>query len=487
MDIPLGLTFDDVLLVPRRTAVESRRDADTSARLAGAVTLRVPILSANMDTVTGAAMAIAMAREGGMGILHRFQTIAQQVEEVLRVKRAESLVIEDPHAIGPDATAGETRERLRRHGISGMPVVDEQHRLLGMVTSRDLRFERDEARVRDVMTPRERLVTAPPDTSIEEAREIIRARRIEKLPLVDREGRLRGLITSADIEAKAARPHATADAKGRLRVGAAVGVKAEFLERAEALVEAGCDALVVDIAHGHSEAAIRTVRALRRRFGDAVPIVGGNVATAEGTRDLIEAGASAIKVGVGPGGACTTRIVTGAGVPQLTAILDCARVARPLGIPIIADGGIRNSGDIAKAIAAGADTVMIGSLLAGTEESPGVTFLRDGKKYKLYRGMASIMASVGRREREREGAGLAPAPEDEDWEGLRSMAAEGVEGLVPYRGTAAEVVRVLVGGLRSAMSYCGARTLEEMRRNVRFIRMTPAGVKESHPHGVERL
>jgi IMP dehydrogenase len=329
-------------------------------------------------------------------------------------------------------------------------------------------------------------VTAAPGTTTEEARALLHKHRIEKLPLVDREGRLCGLITSADLEAKAARPHATADAKGRLRVGAAVGVKAEFMERAEALVEAGCDALVVDVAHGHSDSAIRTVAALKNRFGDQVAVIGGNVATAEGTTDLIDAGADAVKVGVGPGAACTTRIVTGSGVPQLTAILQCARAAHARGIPIIADGGIRGSGDMAKAIAAGADTVMIGSLLAGTDESPGVTFLRDGKKYKLYRGMASLMASVGRREREREGAGKTSALEDEDWDGLQAMAAEGVEGFVAYRGEVAEVLRILVGGVRSAMSYCGARTLDEMRENARFIRMTQAGIRESGPHDLER-
>jgi IMP dehydrogenase len=481
-----GLTFDDVLLVPQRTPVSSRGEVSTATRFSRRLSIHVPIASANMDTVTGATMAIAMAREGGIGVLHRFLTIPQQVEELLRVKRAESLVIEDPYSIGPDLTVGEVRDRMRRVGVSGFPVVEGAGRLVGILTNRDLQFEEPERRVRDVMTPRERLVTAPLGTTSEDARAILHRHRIEKLPLVDRDGKLGGLITTADLLAKAARPHATADARGRLKVAAAVGVKAEYLDRAVALVESGCDALVVDIAHGHADAALKTIRALKKRFGDAVDIVGGNVATAEGSRDLIEAGADAIKVGVGPGAACTTRIVTGSGVPQLTAIMDCARVARPAGVPIIADGGVRGSGDIAKAIAAGADSVMAGSMLAGTDESPGVTFLRDGKKYKHYRGMASLAASVGRREREREALGKDAALEDEDWEGIQAMAAEGVEGYVAYRGSVAEVLRQCIAGFRSAMSYCGARTLDEMRASAQFIRMTGAGQKESGPHDIMR-
>jgi IMP dehydrogenase len=484
--IPQGLTFDDVLLVPRRTGVESRSDVSTATRFSRHLPIHVPIVSANMDTVTGAPMAIAMAREGGLGVLHRFLTIAQQLDEVNRVKRAESLVIQDPYTIEPSATIGAVRERMRRVGVSGFPVLDEDRRLVGILTRRDVEFEAEDRRVADCMTPRERLITAPHGTSPVEAKAILHKHRIEKLPIVDREGRLAGLMTTADLLAKADRPHATTDERGRLRVAAAVGVKAEYMERAEALVAAGTDALVVDIAHGHSDAAIRTVKALKKRFGDAVDVVGGNVCTVEGTRDLIEAGADAVKVGVGPGAACTTRIVAGAGVPQFTAIQDCARVARPAGVPIIADGGVRGSGDIAKAIAGGGDCIMAGSMLAGTDESPGITFLRDGKKYKHYRGMASLAASVRRREGERAAAGKTPALEDEDWEGLQAMAAEGVEGYVAYRGSVAEVVRQCVAGFRSAMSYCGARTLDEMRANARFIRMTGAGQKESGPHDIVR-
>ncbi len=483
---PIGLTYDDVLLVPRRTSVASRAEVSTATRFSRRLEIRVPIVSANMDTVTEASMAIAMAREGGLGVLHRFLPIERQVEEVNRVKRAESLVIADPYTIAPEATVGEVTERMRRLGVSGFPVVDREGRLLGIVTTRDVTFEARERRAADVMTPRPRLVTAPAGTSPEQAKAILHQHRIEKLPLVDAAGRLAGLVTAADLLAKAARPHATADGRGRLKVAAAVGVKAEFIERAQALVEAGCDALVVDIAHGHSDLAIGTIRTLKERLGGAVDVVGGNVATPEGARDLIEAGADAVKVGVGPGAACTTRIVAAAGVPQLTAILECARITREAGVPLIADGGIRGSGDVAKALAAGADSVMAGSLLAGTDESPGVPFLREGKKYKVYRGMASLAASMGRREREREAEGRSPALEDEDWEGLQAMAAEGVEGYVAYRGGVHEVVRQCTAGLRSAMSYCGARTLDEMRANARFVRITGAGLKESLPHDIGR-
>jgi IMP dehydrogenase len=485
-DLPSGLTFDDVLLIPQRSAIETRSGVDTTGRFTRRLAIRTPIASANMDTVTGSRMAIAMAREGGIGVLHRFLTIPQQVDEVLRVKRAASLVIEDPYTIEADATVAQARDRMRRLDVSGFPIVDAEGKLLGLVSTRDLRFEGGDRRIADVMTPRERLVTAAPGITPDEAQHILHERRVEKLPLVDREGRLRGLITSTDLLARAERPHATTDGRGRYKVAAAVGVKAEFLERAQALVDAGADALVVDIAHGHSESAIKTVRAIKERLGDRIDIVGGNVATAAGARDLIEAGADAIKVGVGPGAACTTRIVAGSGVPQLTAILDCAGVCGPAGIPLIADGGVRGSGDMAKAIAAGADCIMAGSMLAGTDESPGIAFLRDGKKYKQYRGMASMAATVSRRERERESAGKSPVLEDEDWEGILAMAAEGVEGYVAYRGPVAEVIQQCVAGFRSAMSYCGARTIEEMQENARFIRMTGAGQKESGPHDIQR-
>ncbi|MDR5676390.1 MAG: IMP dehydrogenase [Armatimonadota bacterium] len=474
--VPLGLTFDDVLLIPRRSPVESRAEVDTRTQLARGIELSVPIVSANMDAVTESEMAIAMAREGGLGIIHRFLPTDQQVAEVRRVKRAESIVIEQPYTIRPDQTLREAVAFLEEHGSAGLLVVQDG-RLVGIVTARDLLFEEDLDRpVREVMTPRDRLVTAPPGISMEEAKRILHAHRVEKLPLVDGDGRLVGLVTSRDIRARSQYPHATKDERGRLRVGAAVGVRGDYLERAAALVEEGVDVLVVDVAHGHSEAVLRAVRTLRRRFPE-VPIVAGNVATAEGTVDLIEAGADAVKVGVGPGSTCTTRVVTGAGVPQLSAILDCARAARPRGVPIIADGGIRSSGDITKALAAGASAVMLGNLLAGTEESPGATVIRNGRQYKTYRGMASLWATARRRSLD--------SPVDE--EDIGQIVAEGIEALVPYRGKVADVLRQLVGGLRSGMSYCGARTIPELWENARFVRITPAGLRESLPHDVEPL
>lgn len=474
--VPLGLTFDDVLLVPRRSPVESRAEVDTRTNLARGIELAVPIVSANMDAVTESEMAIAMAREGGLGIIHRFLPVDQQVAEVRRVKRAESIVIEQPYTIRPDQTLREAVAFLEEHGAAGLLVVQDG-RLVGIVTARDLLFEEDLDRpVREVMTPRERLVTAPPGISMEEAKRILHAHRVEKLPLVDGDGRLVGLVTSRDIRARSQYPHATKDERGRLRVGAAVGVRGDYLERAAALVEEGVDLLVVDVAHGHSEAVLRAVRTLRRRFPE-VPIVAGNVATAEGTVDLIEAGADAVKVGVGPGATCTTRVVTGAGVPQLSAILECARAARPRGVPIIADGGIRSSGDITKALAAGASAVMLGNLLAGTEESPGATVIRNGRQYKTYRGMASLWATARRRSLD--------SPVDE--EDIGQIVAEGIEALVPYRGKVADVLRQLVGGLRSGMSYCGARTIPDLWDNARFVRITPAGLRESLPHDVEPL
>ncbi|MER3456347.1 MAG: IMP dehydrogenase [candidate division GAL15 bacterium] len=474
--VPLGLTFDDVLLVPRRSPVERRAEVDPRTLLARGVELSIPIVSANMDAVTESEMAIAMAREGGIGIVHRFLPIEQQVAEVRRVKRAESIVIEQPYTIRPHQTLRDAVAFLEEHGSAGLLVV-EDGRLVGIVTARDLLFEDDLDRpVREVMTPRERLVTAPPGISMEEAKRILHAHRIEKLPLVDGQGRLVGLVTSRDIRSRMQHPHATKDERGRLRVGAAVGVRGDYLERAEALVEEGVDVLVVDVAHGHSEAVLRALRSLRARFPD-LPLVAGNVATAEGTQDLIEAGADAVKVGVGPGSTCTTRVVTGAGVPQLSAILECARVARPRGIPIIADGGVRNSGDITKALAAGASTVMLGNLLAGTEESPGATVIRNGRQYKTYRGMASLWATARRRSLDH------PVEEEE----VSQIVAEGIEALVPYRGKVADVLRQLVGGLRSGMSYCGARTIPELQEKARFVRITPAGLRESLPHDVEPL
>lgn len=476
-DFPLALTYDDVLLVPRRSVLASRRNVDTRTRLTRELELHIPIVSANMDTVTEARMARAMAREGGIGVIHRFMPVVRQAEEVERVKRPEQAGVGRLHTIGPERTLAEASAIMGRHGVTSLLVVGEGDQLLGILTTRDLLFEDDMSRkVAQRMTGGEQLVTAPVGTGLEEARRILYEHRLEKLPLVDAQGRLRGLITARDILRMAEHPHAARDASGRLLVGAAIGAVGDYLERAAALVEAGADLLVVDIAHGHSEHAIRATREVRRRF-PKVQLMAGNVATAEGVRDLVEAGADAVKVGVGPGAACSTRIVAGVGVPQLTAVLECAAEGERLGVPICADGGIRSGGDITKALAAGATTVMIGSLLAGTEESPGETVLRRGARYKVYRGMASRAAAEDRRRREQ--------AQDVLDELAASVVPEGVEAVVPYRGTVAEVLDQLVGGLRSGMSYCNARTLAELRQNARFVRITEAGIRESHPHDLE--
>lgn len=472
-----GLTYDDVLLVPRYSDIRSRKDVDTSTQLTRRVRVQVPIVSANMDTVTEAEMAIAMSRRGGIGIIHRFNSIEQQVNQVRQVKRSESFVIENPHTVEPASTVGRARELLEEYQITGLPVVDADRRLVGLLTSRDILFVRDDSRrVADVMTPRERLVTAPVGTTIAEAEEILQIHKVEKLPLVDGDDKLAGLITLRDILKRSLHPESSKDVKGRLLVGAAIGVVGDYLDRAIELVQAGCDVLVVDIAHGHSENAIRAIRCIRERLGSA-DLIAGNVATAEGTRDLIEAGADAVKVGVGPGSICITREVTGVGVPQLTAVMDSVREARRYDVPIVADGGIRQAGDVTKALAAGASTVMVGNLLAGTRESPGVVVVRNGRRYKTSRGMASSGATLERRRREKPG-----------WEGetdLSDVVPEGVEGLVPFKGDVSDVLVQLVGGLRSGMSYLGARTLEELQANATFVQVTGAGIAESKPHDIE--
>ncbi len=476
-----GLTFDDVLLVPQRSAIVSRSAVNTSARLTRRIMLNIPIISANMDTVTESAMAIAMARAGGLGAIHRFMTIERQAAEVTRVKRAESYVVESPATITPQTTVGEARQMMETQGIGGLLVVSDGGELVGLLTRRDVLLALDpSAPVETLMTPRARLVTAQVGISMEEARRLLHEHRVEKLPLLDRHGQVAGLITSQDIVKLQKHPQATKDSKGRLRVAAAMGVRPSDLQRAEACVAAGADALVVDIAHGHSDHAIHMVRDLKRRFPQ-VEVIAGNVATAQGVRDLAEAGADAVKVGVGSGSICTTRIVTGFGVPQLTAIMDCARAARELDVPIIADGGIRNGGDVTKALAAGADTVMVGSLLAGTEESPGASIVRDGRRFKVVRGMASLSANVERRAIEKG----QDAPADPlEWE---QVVPEGVEAVVPYRGDVADILHQLVGGLRSGLSYAGATCIAELQQNAEFIRMTPGGMRESGAHDVETL
>jgi IMP dehydrogenase len=478
MPIPIrdALAFDDVLLVPKRSPIRSRRDVDLSTRLSRNIKLNIPIVSANMDSVTESAMAISMAHNGGIGIIHRFMPVERQVEEVLKVKRAESVIIEEPYTIWPSATMADAKRLMQEKGVTGLLVVDPNKKLLGILTARDLLFEENDlSRVSELMTPMKSLHTAGADTSIEEARQLLRKYKLEKLPLVDEEGHLRGLITSKDMVTLAERPQARKDAKGQLVVGAAVGIREGYIERARALVDAGVDVLVVDVAHGHSDRVLNVVRKLKKELSQ-VDVIAGNVATSEGTKDLIDAGADAIKVGIGSGSICITRIVTGAGVPQLTAVLECAEAARKSDIPIIADGGIRNSGDITKALAAGASSVMIGSMLAGTEESPGVTVMRNGRKYKIHRGMASVGASMKR-----------GTEEAEDEAALLEYVAEGIEAFVPYRGTSHEILAQLAGGIRSGLSYCGARTLAELRQNASFVRLTSAALKESYPHDVESI
>ncbi|MFN8471267.1 MAG: IMP dehydrogenase [Anaerolineae bacterium] len=476
-EFPLALTFDDVLLVPRHSAIRSRADVSTATQLSRNISLSIPIVSANMDTVTESAMAIALARAGGIGIIHRFNTPQRQAAEVAKVKRAESYVVEHPYTIAVTATMGEGRRLMDTLDTGGLLVMDGET-LVGILTERDILFEENAKRpVHELMTPRERLITASPETSVDEARAILHRNKIEKLPLLDADGRVCGVITSKDIVKRKQFPQATKDGKGRLRVGAAVGVRPGFLDRAAMLLEAGADTIVVDIAHGHSENAIDAVRNLRRTFGQ-IDIIAGNVATAEGVEALADAGADAVKVGVGPGSICVTRIVTGFGVPQLSAIIECAEAARRAGVPIVADGGIRTSGDVVKALAAGGQTVMIGSLLAGTTESPGLTVMRRGRKFKVSRGMASLAANISRQ-------GTEPgdkAPSEIDWQ---AVVAEGVEAVVPYRGDVGEVLAQLVGGLRSGLSYAGATTIAELQANARFVRITQAGVKESGPHDVE--
>ncbi|MDA4126090.1 MAG: IMP dehydrogenase [Thaumarchaeota archaeon] len=484
-DLKVGLTFDDVLLVPKFSDVRSRKDADTQARFSRRIRLTIPVVSANMDTVTESSMAIAMARLGGIGVIHRFLSVDDEVAEVIKVKRSEGVVIEDPITLGPDGTVKEAWDIIRERDIGGIVVVGQDRRILGLLTRRDITLEEDlDRKVKTVMTPRRELVTAPKGVTLEQARRILHENKVEKLPLVDRNGKLAGLITSKDIMKRRQFPSATKDAKGRLRVAAAVGVKGDHMARSRRLLDAGVDALVVDIAHGHSSYAIDTVRGIKKELGD-VEVVAGNVATARGALDLIKAGADSVKVGVGSGSICVTRVVTGSGVPQLTAIMDSAAGASDSDVPIIGDGGIRNPGDVTKALAAGASTVMIGSLFAGTEESPGPTILRDGVRYKLTRGMASLAATLDRRVRE---GGPGVLTEDELIEELiEESVPEGVEGLIPYKGRVDEVVKQLVGGLRSGMSYSGAHTLDELRRNAEFMRITAAGHRESLPHDIQKV
>ena len=476
MEIKEGLTFDDVLLVPKYSNITTRSQTDLSTKLSKNISLNIPLISANMDTVTESAMAIAMAREGGIGIIHRFLTVEEEVEEVLKVKRSASVMIENPYTISPDQSARDAINYMHEKGVSGLLVVKDS-RLAGILTHRDVMFESQSNKlVRDIMT--KDVITAKPGITIIEAKETLRQHRIEKLPLVDDKGIIRGLITSKDITHNEDYPNASKDKKGRPLVGAAVGVKGDFMERTEALLNADADAIVVDIAHGHSENAINTIRNIKKAFPNC-ELIAGNVATARGTEDLIKAGVDAVKVGVGSGSICITRVITGSGVPQLTAVYDCAQIGKKYEVPIISDGGTRTSGDLTKALAAGASTVMVGSLFGGTDESPGSFVMKNGKRYKIYRGMASFYAALGRKSKE---TGNVTVNED-----LNDYVAEGVEAMVPYKGTVTDIIKQLSGGVRSGLSYCGAHTIPQMQQNAEFIKMSRAGFAESQPHDVDLM
>ena len=476
MEFKEGLTFDDVLLVPKYSDITSRSQTDLGTKLSRNISINIPFVSANMDTVTESSMAVAMARAGGIGIVHRFLTIKEQANEVLKVKRSGSVIIENPYSINLEKSIQDAQEYAEDKGVSGLLVIDSASKLVGIVTERDLLFANISGTINDIMT--KDVVTAKPGVTLDEAKEILHKHRVEKLPIVDDSGIIKGLITSKDITNNADFPNASKDTKGRPLVGAAVGVKGDFLERSESLLESGVDVLVVDIAHGHSENAISTVRNIKKAFPDC-ELIAGNIATAQGAEDLIKAGVDAVKVGVGSGSICITRVITGSGVPQLTAVMDCAKIGNDYGIPIISDGGTRTSGDATKALASGASSVMIGSMLGGTDESPGTVLTKNGKRFKVYRGMASLAASIGRKSKETGSLSF-----DDD---LNDYVAEGVEAMVPYKGTVVDILKQLSGGVRSGLSYCGAHTIPQMQENAEFIKMSRAGFAESQPHDVSLM
>lgn len=465
-----GLTYDDVLLIPQKSEVLPHQ-VSVKTKLTKNISLNIPIISAGMDTVTESKLAIAIAREGGIGIIHKNMSIEQQALEVDKVKRCEHGVIVDPFSLTPTHKVKDAEQLMARYRISGVPVVDDKHKLVGIITNRDIRFEPDmEAYIGDVMT-KEKLITAHADITMEEAGAILRKHKIEKLPLVDENGNLKGLITIKDIEKQVKYPNRATDGRGRLLAGAAVGIGSDMMERVAALVKAGVDVIGLDSAHGHSINILQAVTTIKKAYPE-LEIIAGNVATAEGTVDLIKAGADCVKVGIGPGSICTTRVVAGIGVPQITAVYDCAQAAKAYGIPVIADGGIKFSGDIPKAIAAGAHLVMLGSLFAGTEESPGEIVMYQGRSFKTYRGMGSTAAmEAGSKDRYFQNE-------------TKKFVPEGVEGRVPYRGYLRDIIYQLVGGLRSGMGYCGTGTIEELQENGKFMRITNAGLKESHPHDI---
>lgn len=474
MSFKEGLTFDDVLLVPKFSNIVSRSQTDLSTKLSRNISLRIPIMSANMDTVTESSMAVAMARNGGLGIIHRFLTINEEVNEVLKVKRSGSVMIENPYLIQQNKTISYAINQMNEKNVSGLLIVDENSKITGILTRRDVMFESCKTTmISDVMT--KDLVTAKPGINLHDAKKILHKNRIEKLPLVDETGHVKGLITSKDISNIEHYPYSSKDKKGRPLVGAAIGVKGDFMERAESLLAADVDILVVDIAHGHSLNAINAIKNIKKAFPNS-ELIAGNVATSRGSEDLIKAGVDAVKVGVGSGSICITRIVTGSGIPQLTAVLDCAKIGKKYDIPIISDGGTRNSADVIKALAAGASSVMIGSMFAGTDESPGSFITKNGKRFKIYRGMASFYASLGRKSKE---TGIVSIEDD-----LNDYVAEGVEAMVQYKGSITELLTQITGGVRSGLSYCGAQNILQMQQNADFITMSSAGFKESQPHDV---
>jgi len=468
-----GLTFDDILMIPGKSSVLPR-DVDVSTFLTNEIKLNIPILSAAMDTVTESDLAVALAREGGIGILHKNMTIERQCDEVDKVKRSESGMIKDPVTLLPDKTVGDALAIMKKYSVSGIPIIDSSKRLVGILTNRDLRFEPNQKlKVTQLMT-KENLVTAPLGTTLEKAEKILQRYKIEKLPVVDKKGILHGLITFKDIMKKKKHPYACKDEHGRLRVGAAVGVTTDTLDRVSALSASGADVIIIDTAHGHSTGVIRTVKSVRQKF-KYIQLIAGNIGTYDGALALINCGIDAVKVGIGPGSICTTRVIAGVGVPQITAIMEAYRAAKKRGIPIIADGGIKQTGDIPKALASGAHSVMIGGLFAGVEESPGEKILFEGRSFKSYRGMGSLAAM-------KEGSKDRYFQDAED--DIGKLVPEGVEGRVPYKGPLEDTIFQLVGGLRSSMGYCGSKTIDELRKKTKFIRITPAGLRENHPHDV---
>ncbi|MBX7041872.1 MAG: IMP dehydrogenase [Ignavibacteria bacterium] len=468
-----AITFDDVLLVPGRSAVLPR-EVSVKTRLTKNIELNIPILSAAMDTVTESEMAIGIAREGGIAIIHKNMSIELQAEEVDRVKRSESGMILDPVTLHADKTIGDALRLMQQYKISGFPVVNDSNQLIGILTNRDLRFDPDESRPVSELMTKDGLITAPVGTDLEKAEVILQKYRIEKLPVVDKNRKLKGLITFKDIQKRKKFPNACKDKYGRLRAGAAVGISADTIDRVSALVNAGADVIVIDTAHGHSKGVIEMVKKIRKKFD--VDLIAGNVATAEATTDLIKAGADCVKVGIGAGSICTTRVIAGVGVPQISAVLECSAAASKLGVPVISDGGIKQTGDVPKAIAAGADSVMLGGMFAGTEEAPGEKVLYEGRSFKVYRGMGSIEAmKKGSKDR------YFQDVEDD----ISKLVPEGIEGIVPYKGFVGETIYQIIGGLRSAMGYCGAKNIKDMKNKTKFVMITNAGLRESHPHDVK--